>query len=232
MTDAKYDVVKISDDSWRIEDTVVRAFLFAGTERAMLVDTGFGTGNIKEVVEGLTQKPVMLVNTHGDGDHTGCNALFEKAWMHPAENAYYFENAPANAVVSPLWDGDIIDLGIRKFEVILIPGHTPGSIALLDRKNRLLIAGDSVSETPIFMFGKMRNIHAFISSMEKLQKLRSSFDIIYPSHGPMPLSPDKIEKLIAGAASILRGEVQGQDPPFEIPAKMYLTPGGAAFFCE
>ena len=40
--------------------------------------------------------------------------------------------------------GDIIDLGDRPLKIIDIPGHTPGSIAILDVKNRVLISGDSV----------------------------------------------------------------------------------------
>lgn len=231
MTEVNYEVIKISDKSWRIEDDMVRTFLFEGTEQALLVDTGFGTGNIREVVEGLTQKPVMLVNTHADGDHIGCNTLFDKAYMHPCEYSFYYESNPADAVVSPLWEGDIIDLGSRKFEVVLIPGHTPGSIALLDRDNRVLIAGDSISETPIFMFGSMRSVHAYIDSLEKLSGLSNSFDTIYPSHGPFPIGTELIEKLIAGAEKLLKGELEEQEPPFEVPAKMYVA-DGAAFFYE
>ena len=231
MTEAEYEVIKISDNSWRIEDDMVRAFLFEGTERVLLVDTGFGNGDIKDVVEGLTQKPVMLVNTHADGDHTGGNNLFEKAYMHPCEYSFYYESKPADSVVSPLWEGDIIDLGLRKFEVILIPGHTSGSIALLDCDNRILIAGDSISETPIFMFGNMRSVHAYIDSLEKLSGLSNSFDTIYPSHGPFPVGTDLIEKLIAGANKLLRGELEAEEPPFEVPAKMYVAEG-AAFFYE
>lgn len=231
MAESVYEVIKIDDGSWRIEDNVVRTFLFAGTERALLVDTGFGTGNLKEVVESLTDKPVMLVNTHGDDDHTGCNALFEEAYMHPSEMAYYFEKAPADAVVLPLWEGDVIDLGGRSFEVILIPGHTPGSIALLDRKNKLLVSGDSVSETPVFMFGSIRNIHAYISGMKKLKALSDSFDTIYPSHGAFPMGKDMLDELIEGAKHVASGDVSPQEPPFEIPAKMYVW-GRAAFFWQ
>ena len=231
MTEVNYEVIKISDKCWRIEDDMVRTFLFEGTEHALLVDTGFGNGNIKDVVEGLTQKSVMLVNTHADGDHIGCNTLFDKAYMHPCEYSFYYENNPADAVVSPLWEGDIIDLGSRKFEVVLIPGHTPGSIALLDRDNRVLIAGDSISETPIFMFGSMRSVHAYIDSLEKLSGLSNSFDTIYPSHGPFPIGTELIEKLIAGAEKLLKGELEEQEPPFEVPAKMYAA-DGAAFFYE
>ena len=41
----------------------------------------------------------------------------------------------------PLKEGDIIDLGDRPLEIIDNPGHTPGSIAILDVKNRVLIGG-------------------------------------------------------------------------------------------
>ena len=66
MAESKYEVIKLNDTSWSIEDDMVRALLFEGTERALLVDTGFGNGNIREVVEGLTGKSVMLVTTHAD----------------------------------------------------------------------------------------------------------------------------------------------------------------------
>ncbi len=209
----------------------MRVFLFAGTQRALLVDTGFGTGNLKQVVESLTDKPVMLVNTHADDDHTGCNALFDEAYMHPSEMAFYFEKAPSDAPVRPLWEGDVIDLGGRRFEVILIPGHTPGSIALLDRENALLVSGDSVSETPVFMFGNIRNIHAYIASMSKLKTLSGCFGTVYPSHGPFPLSAEIIGELLEGATRVAGGGVAPQEPPFEMPAKMYVS-GRAAFFWE
>jgi len=231
MAEIKYEVIETGKASWRIEEDMVRAFLFDGTDRALLVDSGFGSGNIRETVNKLTKKPVMLVITHADPDHIGCNALFDKACMHPAEYSYYYESMPADAVVSPLWDGDIIDLGSRKFEVVLIPGHTPGSIALLDRENRILVSGDTISVTPIFMFGKMRSVRAYIHSLEKLSGMSEGFDVIYPSHGPFPVGINLIEKLIAGAEKLLKGELEGQEPPFELPAKMYVAEG-AAFFYE
>jgi glyoxylase-like metal-dependent hydrolase (beta-lactamase superfamily II) len=223
-----YEIISLGSDSWRIEEGGVRAFLFTGTDRALLVDSGFGKGNIKEVVEKITKLPVMLVNTHVDGDHTGCNSLFEAAYMHPSEQAYYYNkehnNAPANAEVRPLWEGDVIDLGTRRFEVILIPGHSPGSIALFDRVNRLLISGDSVSDSAIFMFGSHRNLRAYISSLNKLKK-HGGFDTIYPSHGSIPLKPDIIDKLLNGANLLLEGRLEGRQPPFDIPAKLYTSDG-------
>lgn len=229
MTEDGYVIIKISEDSWRIVDRGVRAFLFAGSEQALLVDTGFGTGNIKNAVEQLTDKPVILVNTHGDSDHIGCNALFEKAYMHPSEFAHYYQTAPADARVSPLFEGDVVNIGGREFEIILIPGHTPGSIALLDRFHRLLLAGDSVSKATIFMFGAFRNIQAYIVSMRKLSKMSGSFDTIYPSHGPFPLEPGLIDQLADAAELVVNGKVAAQDPPIDIPAKMYRI-GDVGFY--
>lgn len=230
MTEAEYEVIKISNKSWRIEDDMVRSFLFDGDDRALLVDTGFGNGNIRTIVEELTDKPVMLVNTHADEDHTGCNNFFNRAFMHPSEYSYYYESRPADAPASPLWEGDVIELGSGRFEVILIPGHTPGSIALLDRENRVLLSGDTITETPVFMFGKMRSVNAYIHSLEKLLRMSESFDTIYPSHGPFPIGRDSIEKLIAGAEKLLKGELEPQEPPFELPAKMYAADGAAFFY--
>ena len=83
------EAAKIDNSSYRIEDNGVRSLLFIGTERALLVDTGFGNaGSLRNVVEALTDKPVMLVNTHADDDHTGCNHEFDCAYMHPAEMPY------------------------------------------------------------------------------------------------------------------------------------------------
>ena len=225
---AAYEIVKLSENSWRIEENGVRAFLFTGIDKALLIDSGFGTGNIKEAVEEITKLPIMLINTHADGDHRGCNSLFDSVYMHPAEYAHYYEKPDTCGIEArPLWEGDIIDLGVRKFEVILIPGHTPGSIALLDRENRLIITGDTISAGPIFMFGKDRNMLAYIASLNRLKKM-GGFDEIYPSHGPIPLKPDLIDELIKGAEKLLEGSVEGKKPPFDIPAKLY-TIGGANF---
>ena len=224
------EAAKIDDSSYRIEDNGVRSLLFIGTDRALLVDTGFGNaGSLRDVVEALTDKPVTLVNTHADDDHTGKNEEFDCAYMHPAEMPYYFATAKPGAKAAPLWEGDIIDLGGRKFEVVLIPGHTPGSIGLLDRENRILVAGDSISYTPVFMFTEVRSIYAHMASMEKLLKMKGSFDVIYSAHGDMEVSPAQISKLLEAGKKLVAGDITPMEPPFPIPAKMYVH-NGAAFF--
>ena len=132
----EYKIIKEQEHFWRIENGGVRAFLFEGTEKAMLVDTGFGNIPMKAIVTGLTSLPVFVVNTHTDRDHTGCNGEFDEIYMNPADKERYIRNLPEGGdpeKVFPLSEGDIIDLGIWKFEVIFTPGHTPGSVMLFER---------------------------------------------------------------------------------------------------
>jgi glyoxylase-like metal-dependent hydrolase (beta-lactamase superfamily II) len=227
-----YEIFSIGERAWRIEDEMVRCFLFEGSERALLVDTGFSGGDLLSEVRRLTDKPLYLVNTHADSDHTAANGQFSETHMFPAEFMYYAESElAAKTPAKPLWDGDVIDLGGRRFEVIVIPGHTHGSLALLDRQSRFLIAGDSISETPIFMFGAMRNLGAFIASMDKLAKIADTFDTILPSHGMCPIPAAQLAEVTAAAKALANGELEGNDPPFPLPAKLYVK-GKAAFFAD
>ena len=225
------EAVKIDDNTYRIEDGGVRCVLYIGTEKALLFDTGFGeNGSVKSVVESLTSLPVMLVNSHADPDHIGNNAEFDVAYMHPAEMAYYAKHAKADAKTHPIWEGDVIDLGGRSLEVVLIPGHTPGSVGLLDRKNRTIATGDTISAGPVFMFDEVRSIHAYMASMYKLIGLFDAFDTIFPAHGQCPVPKDTVNKALAAAEKLLAGELSPVDPPMPIPAKMYLHDGVGFFY--
>lgn len=72
MPEVKHDVIKINDSTWCIgEFKLVNAFLAVGDERAALIDTCCGIGNISEIVHGLTSKPLEILLTHGHVDHIG-----------------------------------------------------------------------------------------------------------------------------------------------------------------
>jgi glyoxylase-like metal-dependent hydrolase (beta-lactamase superfamily II) len=46
-------------------------YLIVGTEKALLIDTGFSIESLKEKIEEITMLPLILVNTHGHPDHCG-----------------------------------------------------------------------------------------------------------------------------------------------------------------
>ena len=203
-----YEIIQVDAQTWRIENSGVRMFLLAGTERALLVDSGMTITNAREIAEGLTQLPIQLINTHADRDHIAGNDAFETVLMHPAEYVNYYQNGAKRKTPTPVWDGDIIQLGEREIEVISIPGHTPGSIALLDKERRVLISGDPIQDGRIYMFGVMRNMQAYRQSLEKIQKRIDEFDAIWPSHGTFPAAPEIIQQLMEAADRMERGEIE------------------------
>lgn len=227
-----FNVIQIDDHTWRIEAGMVRAWLLTGEKKALLIDTTMTEGDLAGVVRSLTDLPLMVINTHADPDHISCNDQFETVYMHPADYELYKENAKAGyADPKPVEEGDRIDLGGRVFEVLHIPGHTPGSIALLDRENRTLISGDTVSANPVFMFGASRNTDDFRKSLLRLQSLSPEFDRIYTSHGPYCTDKSQIENELICLDECLQGKVSPEDPPFPMPAKMYRS-HGAGFFLD
>ena len=219
-------VKKVAEHFWIFEEDGVRSFLFEGTDRAMLVDTGFGTLPLADMAAELTPLPLFVVNTHADKDHTGRNREFRQICMHPAEMERYQNALPEGCSmedVRPLWEGEIIDLGHWRFEVILTPGHTPGSIMLLEREKRMLISGDTIQDGTIFMFGSGRNMLAFQSSLQKMLDRADAFDAVWPSHGNCPLKPDIIPGVLRGAQELLDGKLPAQEPPWPMPCKKYTS---------
>ena len=225
-------VIPMNEDTWRIEDGEVRLFLLKGTEKALLIDTGMKVRYTKEIASALTGLPVFLLNTHADADHTGGNDQFESFYMHPADEAQYSSSGKSGRII-PIRDGDEIELGDRKLRIIHLPGHTPGSVAILDVSRRVLISGDPIQKNGrIFMFGEHRNMTDYISSLEKLEKMTEGFDEIWPSHADLPLAPDCIPKLREAADRILNGEVQGHEAEFFGQKIMVYDMGFTTFLCD
>ena len=203
------ETIRINDTTWRIEDGDVRFFLFCGTEKAALIDTGLNVPDARSIAEGLTDLPLILINTHADPDHISGNAAFDEFYMSPKEEDNYRERGGSGKLI-PVTEGDVIDLGDRPLRIIDIPGHTPGSIAILDEKNRVLISGDSVQDGKIFMFGKFRDIGTYTESLKHLSEYDGRYDEIYPMHGTFPVKPDLIGNLLKGAQDIQNGLVSGK----------------------
>ena len=225
-------VIRINSQTWRIEEEGVRFFLLTGTKRALLVDSGMKTRNAKEIAQSLTDLPVELINTHSDIDHLGSNDEFPFAYMNPAEYAQFHKAQARTQTLLPVWDGDEIDLGERILTVIALPGHTVGSIALLDNKYRALISGDPIQDGRIFMFGEYRDMHAYLDSLKKLERFKDRFDEIYPSHGSFPLKPDIIASLLEGAQNITAGTATYKAVEFMGKNIWVYNVGAASFLCD
>ncbi len=202
---------ELFENTWALEDMGVRIFLLAGRERALVIDTGMSGLDIPSEVRKHTSLPFELLNTHADRDHIGGNSAFSEFYMHPSEFAFYRNVQKGEGRMIPVFGGDVIDLGDRLLQIIHLPGHTPGSITVLDIKARCLIGGDPIQEDGhIYMFGAHRDMDAYIASLERLDK-RKDFDYVYPSHAKEKVGREDIPSLIEGARRILRGEIKGSE---------------------
>ena len=219
-------------NTWAELDRGVRIFLLAGDEKALVIDTGMTGPDIRALVSAHTNLPFTLLNTHADRDHIGGNFQFDTFYMHPSEAAYYYNVQNGKGRMMPVFDGDIIDLGGRELEIIHLPGHTPGSITVLDRQNRALIGGDPIQrDGNIFMFGQQRDMGAYIASLRRLMR-RDGFDHIYPSHSEEKVGRDVIPLLIEGAEKIVSGAIPAEQKEVFGKVISYYDVGVSRFLCE
>ena len=223
---------KLYADTWAENDGAVRFFLLAGKEKALVIDTGMNAPDVRAAAAAHTDLPLLLLNTHSDRDHISSNGQFEELYMHPSEAAIYRNVLCGKGRLLPVFDGDTVDLGDRILEIVHLPGHTPGSVTALDRKNRCLVGGDPIQEDgEIFMFGMHRDMDAYIASLRRLEK-RSDFDFVYPSHAKEKVDRSVIPALIEGAEAILAGRVRGEEREMFGKTVVVYDVGVSRFLCE
>lgn len=84
----KHIVTEFSPKTWCLSEfNLVNAFLVEGEEKAALIDTGCGIGDLASVIRELTDKPLIILITHGHFDHDGGVKQFPgiPVYLHPAD---------------------------------------------------------------------------------------------------------------------------------------------------
>ncbi|HEY1386435.1 MAG TPA: MBL fold metallo-hydrolase [Dongiaceae bacterium] len=87
--------------------------------------------------------------------------------------------APATRIVD---EGDVIDIGARRFEILHLPGHSPGSIGLWEGKTGTLFSGDAVYDGPLLDELPGSDIPTYIATMKRLRQLPVS--VVHAGHDP------------------------------------------------
>ncbi len=157
-------------------------FLIIGPEKALLIDTSFGLGNLKGLVNELTGgMPVVVVNTHTGVDHSYGNYQFDRVHVHeycvpylvkrldPHVWDYLFNDqgkcpwtefdrqdliAYKEYEIVGCKNGHVFNLGgDYDVELIFLPGHQAGHAGFLDRPNRILFGGSAFNSMRIGMSG-------------------------------------------------------------------------------
>ena len=219
----------------------VISYLIVGSESALLFDTGMGMGDLRKTVDQLTRLPITVLNSHTHYDHIGGNWQFQNILgvdhptaRHNAEGATHEQLRdvvlperfcgdlppgfkPDRYAIPPfkvsryVKEGEMLDLGGRKVEVLLTPGHAPDALCLLDRENRLLFTGDTFYAGPIFLYVPDTDVAAYGRSIEKLTKLVPQLDLLLPSHNFPAAKPEMLTKL-----SDAFRQVQSGNAPFTL----------------
>lgn len=149
-------------------------WLIAGPKRAMLIDTAFGLGDMKGLVDKITgRKPLIVANTHAGPEHVLGNCRFDEVYCHeydlegikdvckPGAWDYLFDRDGKNIWLEfdkndlPVYrdyelvavkDGHTFNLGgDYEVELVWTAGNTPGHAMYLDKQSRCLFTGDDVS---------------------------------------------------------------------------------------
>jgi glyoxylase-like metal-dependent hydrolase (beta-lactamase superfamily II) len=230
----------------------VISYLIVGGKRALLFDTGMGISDIKRVTLELTTLPILVLNSHTHNDHVGGNWEFSTVYGRDTEftrnNALGSrEDAQAEIASDQIcgalppgfdpqtyqtraWkiaafthDGDKFDLGGRTLEVLATPGHTPDSIALIDRANGLLFTGDTYYPAPIWLFRPETDLAAYAASIRRLAVLEPDIKQVLGAHNIPVASPAVLRKLVAAFDKVHAGKIPATpDSPRKV---LYKTDG-------
>ena len=160
----------------------------------------------------VTEKALLAVASHTHFDHIGCHHEFTDRVVHRDEADLLARPTRANTLADPyvtddiftrlppapyvsaeygvkaahatriVLDGDIIDLGDRRFEVVHTPGHSPGGIALWEEATQILFSGDIIYDGPLIEDCYHSDINDYIASMQRLHDF--PVRIIHGGHFP------------------------------------------------
>lgn len=183
-----------------------------GRDRDLLVDSGMGVVSLRAQVALLAGRPLLAVASHTHFDHIGNHHEFAERAVHRAEApllaapdragtlaeryvsdeiftllppppyasaAYAVAPAPATRLLE---EGDAIDLGDRRFEVLHLPGHSPGSIGLWEAATGILFSGDAIYDGPLIDDAYHSVVEDYLATMVRLRAL--PVRVVHGGHFP------------------------------------------------
>ena len=189
-------VTRMTPHVWLFdEDHGATGYLVVGSSLAMVIDTMCGKENLMDIVRTITDLPVIVVNTHGHGDHIGGNWAFETAYMNPADlpvvqemldepemREFIEKEGLTFPEFNPIRGGDVFDLGGLTCEIIDLPGHTPGGICVLLKEERILFTGDGINRHLWMQLDHSLKLTELVESLNRIEWVTEKADRILHGH--------------------------------------------------
>ncbi|MCX5451588.1 MBL fold metallo-hydrolase [Streptomyces nigrescens] len=196
--------------TWRPRPFPDANLLLLHGRQPALVDSGF-VGHAEDTAawaRAHAGEIGLVVNTHWHSDHVGGNALLQARGAAIAAGApeaeaisrrdpgccaaeYLDQPVAPYTVDMSLDDGQVLRLGDTDWEVVRTPGHTPGHLALWQPDERLLVAGDALSDYDVGWVNlALDGLDAATTALASLKRMADLAPrVILPSHGPIPADP-------------------------------------------
>ncbi|MGY4676132.1 MBL fold metallo-hydrolase [Pasteurella sp. P03HT] len=172
-------------------------------KHAAIIDPGGEAEKLIKRIEELELNLSLILLTHGHLDHVGAapklKQHFQVEIVGPHHlDEYWFQQLPEqskrfglaeiDAFTPDRWlnqEGEIIDVGEMKFEVLHLPGHTPGHIGFIEHNKRISFTGDVLFKQSIGRTDFPGGDHQTLINVirEKLYSLGDDM-IIVAGHGP------------------------------------------------
>ena len=137
------------------------------------------------------------------------NSIPEEALELPALNLKGILKCHPSVRV-PLPKKLTFELGNRRVTILPTPGHTTGSICLLDERNKWLFAGDTVCREGVLLhFPESTSVEIFARSIDSLRALVKAGRIqtLFPAHQVTPLDPEVLDIYERNCRAILEGNI-------------------------
>jgi len=217
-------------EPWHRE--MVISYLIIGRQLALLFDTGLGIGDMRKLIKELGYSDIIVINSHSHWDHIGGNFQFDGIYglknayaqknckgKSGSQAKQYLTNAVIEdklpdgfkkdfyaikpySVAKYIKNGDFIDLGERKLEILLTPGHSPDSLSLLDSKNQGIFIGDTFYLSSLYAHLPGSDFYDYYDTCAKLSSIAGNFENIFPSHRKTAIPSSYLNKLYAAFKEI------------------------------
>jgi len=166
-------------------------FLVGNTEtnEAIIIDPGFDRESEAKIIINEIERNEFevkhIINTHGHPDHIGGNQIMK----HYTKAPILIHEYDASLLINPpadrkLRDGDMIQVGSIKLRVIHTPGHSKGSIILLDPD--VVFSGDTLFAGSIGRYDLPGgSLNELVNSLKNSLLTLPDHVKVYPGHGPV-----------------------------------------------
>lgn len=206
-------------------------YYIKGSTSGLLIDTGYGVGDLRGYIEETYHQPYEVIITHGHADHANGIAQWDAVYMNLTDKELYYDRAGITLrkemlrkkysdidtwpeeMFQPVYAGEfkdlkegmVFDLGDVHVEMIHAPGHTQGMMVPLVIEDRVAIFGDACGVFTFLFRPECSTVDVYRNTITKLKSMEDRYDRILRQHGTCESSKSLMDDNLECAEAILNG---------------------------